>query len=568
MERTKLEQRIAGLELVHRVGLALSSERDHAKLIERILHEAKDLCDADGGTVYLVNDHEDQLEFAIMLNDTMRTALGGTTGRAIDLPAIPIHDRDGQPNHHNVATYVASERVSVNVEDAYNAENFDFSGTKAFDLRNNYRSRSFLTIPMLNNAGEVIGVLQLINARDSASRDVVAFSDEDQQIVEALASQAAVALDNQQLITAQRQLMEAFIQMIAAAIDAKSPYTGGHCERVPILTQMLTEAVCEAEEGPFADFSLTEEEWYELRIAAWLHDCGKVTTPVHVMDKATKLETICDRIDTVCARLEVIKRDRVIEHLSAGGKEDDPELVSVLENLTADVAFLRRANVGGEFIDPEDQARIRAIGKLRVTLEGVEQNLLGEDEVENLCIARGTLTEAERLVINGHMVQTIKMLESLPFPRDLRRVPEYAGGHHETMDGKGYPKGLYAGDMSIPARIMAIADVFEALTAQDRPYKKGKRLSETMLIMANMKRHNHLDPTLMDLFVSSGVYRRYAARYLAPDLIDEVDEAAILDIQPQDFELPDDRHRESRWDGFLPRYEPLVMNVLGELADR
>ncbi len=566
MDKFALERRIAGLELVHRVGLALSAERNHNRLIERILVEAKELCHADGGTVYLVNEKNDTLEFAIMLNDSMRTALGGTTGRPIELPPIPIRAADGTPNHNNVATYVASSKQTVNIEDAYAVANFDFSGTKAFDVRNKYRSRSFLTLPMLNNGDEVIGVLQLINARDRVTGEVMNFGALEQEIVEALASQAAIALDNQMLIQQQRRLMEAFIQMIAAAIDAKSPYTGGHCERVPVVTEMLTRAACDAREGPFQQFDLTDDEWYELRIAAWLHDCGKVTTPVHVMDKSTKLETICDRIDIVKMRFEVLRRDAMLRHVEDGGKLGDAELVRQLTALQEDMEFLERANVGGETMSPADQQRVREIGARRIFVDGRDRPLLSDDDVENLCIMRGTLTDAERLVINGHMVQTIRMLEALPFPRDLRRVPEYAGGHHETMDGCGYPKGLFAGDMSIPARIMAIADVFEALTAQDRPYKKGKSLSETMEIMARMKRDHHLDPDLMDLFVRSGVYRRYAERYLPPGLVDAVDEAAILAIRPAQLSLPEIQDRRKRWADFLPRYRPLVGNVLGALS--
>lgn len=555
------------MELLYDVGLALTAERNHDRLIEKILIEAKQFCRADGGTIYLVTD-DNHLEFAIMRNDTMGTALGGTTGKPLDdMPRIPLTDpQTGEPNRRNIAAYAANAKVSVNIEDAYEVDTFDFSGTKEFDKRNGYRSQSFLTIPMRNNSGRVIGVLQLINASDPHTGEIVRFDEIVQSIVEALSSQAAVALDNQQLIAAQRALLESFIQMIASAIDAKSPYTGGHCERVPVLTEMLAEAVCRTQEGPFADFDLDDEQWYELHIAAWLHDCGKVTTPVHVMDKATKLESIRDGIESVRARFEVIKRDVELAHLRAGGAADDPELVAELAALEDDFAFLATSNIGGEFISPEDQARIRCIGARTWECGGERLPLLSEAEVASLSVARGTLTEAERLVINGHMVQTVKMLESLPFPRDLQRVPEYAGGHHETMDGRGYPKGLFAGDMSVPARVMAIADVFEALTANDRPYKKGKTLSEAMAIMGRMKHNNHLDPQLFDLFVSSGVYRRYAERYLPAELIDDVDEEALLAIVPEPFELPADGVRAERWQDFLPEYQALVNSVLGDIT--
>ena len=567
MREFQLSKRVAGMELLFEVGLSLSSERDHDHLIEKILIEAKQFCRADGGTIYLVTE-DDHLEFAIMRNDTMGTALGGTTGKPLDgMPRIPLHDPDsGEPNERNIAAYAANSRQSVNIEDAYQVDRFDFSGTKEFDRRNGYRSQSFLTIPMLNSTGRVIGVLQLINAQDEHSADIVPFDPLVQEIVEALASQAAVALDNQQLIAAQRCLLESFIQMIASAIDAKSPYTGGHCERVPILTEMLARAVCDSTDGPYADFDLDREEWYELHIAAWLHDCGKVTTPVHVMDKSTKLESIRDGIETVRARFEAKKREVQLDHLAAGGAIHDAELAAQLEALDDDLAFLETSNIGGEFLDAEAKDRIRSIGAITWRCGNGVRSMLTDEEVMNLCIERGTLTQDERLVINGHMVQTVKMLESLPFPRDLRRVPEYAGGHHETMDGRGYPKGIFAGDMSVPARCMAIADVFEALTATDRPYKPAKTLSESMTIMGHMKRGNHLDPDLFDLFVRSGVYRDYAQRFMKTDLIDEVDEDALLAIEPNPFELPPDEVRQARWRDFREEYKPLERSALGNIV--
>jgi HD-GYP domain-containing protein (c-di-GMP phosphodiesterase class II) len=554
-----LEKQVKRLELLHRVGIALSAERNRERLVETILLEAKKLCNADGGTLYLTTDDE-KLRFAIMRSDTLGIARGGTTGEPIDLPPIPLKDpKTGKPNHKNIATYCATSKQSVNLTDAYETRDFDFSGTKAFDERHGYRSTSFLTIPLFNSKNVVIGVLQLINARDPDKGEIVAFQPSEQKIVEALASQAGIALDNQQLLEGQKVLLESFIKLIAAAIDAKSPYTGAHCERVPVLTEMLAKAACETNDGPLAEFNLTEEQWYELRIAAWLHDCGKVTTPVHVMDKATKLETIFDRIDVIRERFEVLKRDAKIRYLERVAKDgDDPNFgkayLAQLEQLAEDLAFLERANVGGEFLDPAAKARIRSIGE-RSFMRGDETiRVLSDEEIGNLTISRGTLTEDERITINGHMVQTIKMLEALPFPRQLRHVPEFAGGHHEKMDGSGYPKGLYAGDMSVPARMMAIADVFEALTAQDRPYKKGKTLSESMRIMGFMKKDNHLDPELFDLFVRSGVYRQYGERYLPEELIDDVDEAALLAIEPKPFELPPDPERSGRWGDFLPEY--------------
>jgi HD-GYP domain-containing protein (c-di-GMP phosphodiesterase class II) len=548
------------LRLLYRVGISLSAEKNKNRLVEMILLEAKKLCNADGGTLYLLDD-QDRLQFDIFMSESLGLIGGGTSGKPIDLPPIPVYDEHGNPNQANIASYTAAFKKSVNIKDAYNTTDFDFSGTRIFDTRNNYRSTSFLTIPLVNSSDRVIGVLQLINARDEATGAVVPFREDEQEIVEALASQAAISLDNQLLLDGQKKLLESFIKLIANAIDAKSPYTGGHCERVPVLADMLARAACEASEGPMAEFSLDEEEWEELRIAAWLHDCGKITTPVHVMDKATKLETIFDRIEIVRARYEVLRRDVELSCLQK--MVDQPQKRAELEgerdralaDLDEEWAFLERVNVGSEFLKPEDRERIVAIGQRQVVINGTSRRLLDDEEVANLTVSRGTLTDEERLIINGHMVQTINMLEALPFPRHLARVPEYACGHHERMDGTGYPRGIYAGDMSVPARIMAIADVFEALTAQDRPYKKGKSLSEAMRIMGFMKRDNHIDAEVFNLFVSSGVYREYGERFLPADLIDDVDEAALIAIEPKPFTLPKEPERKIRWQGFLEEYK-------------
>lgn len=556
---TDLTIRLEQLSRLHKVSLLIAAEENHELILEAILENAMALSSADGGSLYLLNE-QDHLEFALIRTDSLGLAMGGTTGETIPFPQIPLYNPEtGEENHQNVASHAALIKESVNIEDAYNAEGFDFSGTKRFDESNNYRSRSMLTIPLTNIEGDVVGVLQLINARTGSPLEVTSFSVWEQDIISALAAQAALTLDNRMLINAQKQLLESFIKLIASAIDAKSPYTGGHCERVPILTLMLAQAACDIRQGPFAGFSLDQAEWYELRIAAWLHDCGKIVTPVHIMDKATKLEAIFDRFQLIKCRYEVLLRDEEIIYLKRLQQGDDPakaerEYHEKTATLEKEIGFLEHVNIGGEFLPDAEKERIRKISHRQIRLGGENQPILSEEEVDNLCISRGTLTPEERLVINGHMVNTIDMLNALPFPKNLRRVPEYAGGHHEKMDGKGYPKGLYAGDMSTPARIMAIADVFEALTAQDRPYKKGKSLNESMRIMGFMKKDNHLDPDLFNLFVSSGIYKEYGKKYLPERLLDEVDEEALLAIEPTSFTLPEPAERKKRWLDFLPEY--------------
>jgi HD-GYP domain-containing protein (c-di-GMP phosphodiesterase class II) len=430
----------------------------------------------------------------------------------------------------------------VNIADAYSEAGFDFSGTRNFDKKTGYRSKAFLTVPMSNHQSEIIGVLQLINSKDPASGEVGPFSHSDQRLAESLASQAAIALTNRQLINQLEKLFESFIALINTAIDEKSPYTGGHCQRVPTLTMMLAEAVNDTAEGPLRDFSMTETDRYELKIAGLLHDCGKVTTPVHVVDKATKLETICDRINLVDTRFEVLKRDLEIAALNqmlellrrgppdaAGLSKIGQGLQEALRQVERDREFLRRCNIGAESMPPDDQERVRKIGTgyKWIDSSGKTVDFLTEDETKNLTIARGTLTQEERATINHHIVATIKMLEALPWPKHLRNVPEYAGGHHERMDGKGYPRGLTREQMSVQARVMGIADIFEALTAKDRPYKRGKTLTESLNILGRFKLNGHIDPDLFDVFIRKKVYLRYAEQFLDREQIDEVDESAI-----------------------------------------
>ncbi len=530
------------LEQLNAIGAALSKERNLSRLLENILIAAKTITRADGGTLYLMTEDSKALRFEIMRTDSLGIALGGTTGNPIKLPNLPLFKDDGQPNHNLVAAYAAIESETVNIADAYDeTDHFDFSGTMKFDQMTGYRSTSFLTVPMKNHENVVTGVLQLINATDPRSGETVAFSAADQGLAESLASQAAVAIANRQLILQQEALFESFIDLIDTAIDEKSPYTGGHCQRVPALTMMLAEAVSETTEGPLAGFVMDEHDRYELKIAGLLHDCGKVTTPVHVVDKATKLQTLYDRIETVDTRFEVLKRDAEIALLRAQLALREPrdtaaeaalaeDFRRTVRELDKERQFLRHANKGGEAMKPEDQQRVRDIGTRRRWRNpaGEEAAFLDDNEIENLTIRAGTLTEDERQIINHHIVATIKMLEQLPWPRHLVNVPEYAGGHHERMDGKGYPRGLKRHEMSVQARMMGIADIFEALTASDRPYKNAMKLSQAMQILSNFSRNNHIDPDLFEIFVRKGVYLKYAHEFLEAEQIDAVDEAAVL----------------------------------------
>ncbi len=532
------EELLRRLERLNAIGVALSAEHDYQRLMEMIVLGAKEITNADGGTLYTVTD-DAALKFEIMYTDTLDIARGGSTGKLIPFPPLPLYDADGNPNLNMVAAYAVIKDTTVNIDDAYQADGFDFSGTRKFDAQTGYRSKSFLTVPMKNHDNEVIGVLQLINAIDPDSKEIAVFSQQNQRLVESLASQAAVAMTNHTLIDGLKNLFESFIEMIADAIDEKSPYTGGHCQRVPELTMLLADAVIRNQQGPLKDFTMSEKEIYELRVAAWLHDCGKVTTPEAVMDKPTKLSAIFDRIQLVDQRFELLKKQAECDLLKrqmaamVGGQPLDAEhlqneLSQHLQRLDDDREFLRLANIGSERMTPEEQQRVLSIASYPlVDADGETRDFLSEEEVYNLNIVRGTLTAEERDIINNHIVVTIHMLEALPYPKGLKRVPEYAGGHHERMDGTGYPRGLTREQMSIPARIMGIADIFEALTAKDRPNKKAKTLTESLAILGKMRLEQHIDPDLFDIFVREKIYLRYAEMFLEPEQIDEVDESKI-----------------------------------------
>ena len=530
-----VEDLLKRLQQLNDIGASLSRERDITRLLETILLAAKTITNADGGTLYRMMDDGKSLRFEILRTDSLNIAMGGTSGVAIDFPNLPLQDDKGAPNDSLVAVYAAIHSQTVNIADAYTEASFDFSGTRHFDEGTGYRSQSLLAVPLKDHEGEVIGVLQLINAQRHGSRDVVPFSSADQSLAESLASQAAIALSSRLLMTQLEELFESFISLINLAIDEKSPYTGGHCQRVPVLTMLLAEAVNDTTDGPLASFRMTDRDRYELKIAGLLHDCGKVTTPVHVVDKATKLHTLFDRIELVDTRFEVLKRDREIEalrrQLALRAQSDAQaerriarECREKIDALDKDREFIRAANHGVESMAEDAINRVREIGRQHTwrSVSGIETEFLTADEVENLTIRAGTLTLSERNVINHHIVATIKMLEQLPWPKHLRNVPEYAGGHHERMDGKGYPKGLTRDQMSVQARTMGIADIFEALTAKDRPYKPGMKLSQAMGIMNKFKLNGHIDPDLFDIFVSKGVYQSYAERFLDPWQIDEV----------------------------------------------
>jgi len=511
------------------IGMALSGEEDTGRLLEMIVFEAREITGADAGSLYMVNDDATHLNFVILQNDTMRTLLGGVSGERITLPPVPLYV-NGQENHAHVSSHVALTGKIINIPDVYESSEFDLSGTRNYDRTTGYLSKSMLVIPMRNHENVIIGVLQLLNALDHESGEVVEFFDEHVGLIASLASQAAVTLTKTRLILDLKKLFDAFTKAIATAIEEKSRYTGGHIARVSKLSILIAEKVDESTTGPFRDIHFSPLEIEELRLAAWLHDIGKIVTPEYVVDKSSKLETIADRIHIIDARFDYIAKSieadclaAKLERLHAGNhdsRELDAQCQSDLATLEADREFVRLCNSPTEFMTDESLARLRALAAKTYLRKDKPLPYLTADELKNLSIRRGTLNSDERDVIHNHAVVTYKMLSKLPFPRNLARVPEFAAQHHEKIDGTGYPFGLSGKDLSLQAKIMAVADIFEALTARDRPYKTPMNLSQAIKILGEMKDQGHIDPDVHDLLVSSGIIPLYAAQELNPGQVD------------------------------------------------
>ena len=500
------------LMVLHRftkIGTALSAERKIDSLMEMIAVEAKELTNADGATLYIMSPEKTELQFAIVQTDSLNIRMGGKGGQ-ITWPPIPLKNPEGLPNHSHVCAHVALTKKTVNIEDVYEYEGFNFQGTKSFDHNTGYRSQSMLVVPMKNYEDDVIGILQLLNAHDE--RKVFAFSPVSVEIAESFASQAAVALSNSFLVQEIETLLESFIRAIAFTIDEKSHYTGGHVRRVAEMTMKIAHKINEQQEGPFSDVNFSDDELKELQISAWLHDVGKITTPEYIIDKATKLQNIYDRIDLIKIRFELYKlnallskfaQDRVLE------SEDSHEKEELEKSLCDEFNFLFNVNKGTAFVSEEALSRIRQIAMRKFEIEGEMQPLLLPEEIEELSIRQGTLTPDERNIIQKHAEMTCRILSQLPFPEKMKHVAQYASSHHESLNGKGYPQGLTAERIPLQARIIALADVFDALMASDRPYKKAKTLFESMDIMEKMAQELYTDPDIFELFKKESLYLEY-----------------------------------------------------------
>ena len=512
------------------IGIALSKEKNINILLEKILNEARVISNSDGGTVYLLTEDNKKLNFEIMQNESLDIKFGGSSEPVPDyIYPVKLYNDDGSKNINNVSAVCGLTANTINIKNAYENDDYDFSGVKGFDEKHKYFSKSFLTIPLKNHKDKVIGVLQLLNAQKDDK--IISFSDELVELVEALASQASVALTNQLLIEEQKILFRSFIKLVVEALENKDAVTGGHCNRVPILTMMIAKYINSDTSKKYQDFSFSEDEMDELYVAGWLHDFGKVATPDHVMNKSTKLEGLYDKIDQINLRFEILKRDIELDFYKkqlSNSNVNKELLNSELQKVKDDFLFLEKSNVGGEFMSDDLQKKVHNIAEQTIKLNNQSMPILSEGEVEFLTISKGTLSKKDREIMESHVSLTYDLLDKLPYPDHLKKVPFYAGCHHEKINGKGYPNGYSGDQLPLQARIIAIADVFEGLTAPDRPYKKPYTLSKALNILKFMVNDGEIDQDLFNLFITKKLYLQYANDNLDPKQIDTINEQELL----------------------------------------
>ncbi len=499
------------------IGRALSGVYDLNALLESILDQARQFTNADAGTLYIIEDNK--LKFKIVQNDSLKIRLGGNTGDAIEFDPLEMKES-------NVSAFVALHGIPVNIPDVYDTNLFDFTGPKNFDAQYGYRSKSMLVVPMRNHENDIIGVLQLLNSKCGRTGQVSPFSPDFESLTESMASQAAIAITNVKLISDMERLFESFVQVMATAIDEKSPVTGGHIRRVANLTVLMAEELHKTTEGPFKNVRYTQEQLYEIKVAGWMHDIGKVTTPVEIIEKSKKLQTIFDRIHHVDLRLEYAihcalteKIQKMLDLKNSGASNEEIKQAEDEGNHRAQTLreireFIQFCNEPREFLEDNHVNRLQEIRQMSFKgLDGKIHYLLTDDELENLSIRKGSITESERQVMKNHAKITLDMLSQIPFTKKLRNLPHFAGAHHEFINGKGYPLGLKGQDIPFEGRMMAVTDIAEALTAIDRPYKKAMPLSNVYRILRAMADHDELDRDLVEFFIESKIYEKYKNRF-------------------------------------------------------
>ena len=518
-------------QLIH-IGESLSAKNSLVNIFTLILNEAMDYANADGGTIYIVSNDRKFLDFKLTYNKSLNLKMGNADA-PVTWPSIPLYLKSGLANMSYMVSYVYHTKESKTFEDVYEQNLFDNTGTQKFDTRNKYHSQSMAAIPLINHEDEVMGVIQLINAMDEEG-NIIPFGKDHIEMLNSLASQAAISLSNTRLIESLEELLLQFIKSIGSAIDRKSKYTAGHVKRVATLTEEIARRINEDENGYFKDVYFNGDQLKELSMAGWMHDVGKIVTPECIMDKSTKLQKIIDRIELIKIRCELLKQviKKDIHKMKLDGsltKEKEQELTQISNQLNDDVSLLQNLNYGVENLSVENKNEIERMYSFSYISEGKEYKILSDDEKKNLMISRGTLTDDEFAIMKDHAQVTWEMLSTLQFPKKYENVPVFAAAHHERLDGGGYPHNLSESKIPLQARIIAVADVFEALLAE-RPYKNGKKVSEALKIIAFMVQDHKLDKAVVDILIDSGLHISFAQKIAKPEQVDTVDIKKIKSI--------------------------------------
>ncbi len=563
------------LDILSIAGAELSKEQEQSSALALILYTARNLTNADAGTVYSVKDefYDDpfnpgELKAKFLVFEEMHTESKNFYNTRPDAPPVPM-EIDGKPNSNNVCAYCANAGKIINIPDAYHEEGFDFSGAKKYDAMNDYRSKSMLVLPLRDHENQINGVLQLIN-RQTAEGEVVPFTKSDQTIVQAMSYQAAISLTTQKLLHEQVRLFDAFVRVLAEGLGEKSNYTYGHINRVAELSLLLAEEVSQWDEGLYQQIQFNKHQMEELRLAGWMHDIGKLTTPEHVVSKPIKLHLLWDRFELIVQRYNSKIKDIEIEALNLKieglEKNESPEYFekitlekqTKIDALIVDLQLLNRCNIGGEFLKDEDKeiilknskfhtksflnikreiiADVQQITQVSPQKEEQTEPLISEEEKDFLLISKGTLSDEERKIINDHAERSWNWLMRLPFPKKKMKLPLYAGAHHETLKGTGYPNLLKANQLPIQSRIIAVADIFEALTASDRPYKQPMNMDKALTILGYMVKDGDLDAELVRIFLKSNLYKKYAEKFMDKNQISDIStEEWISKYYPPDF---------------------------------
>jgi len=519
------------LENLFKIAQTMQSELNLDILLEMVVEEAKKFTNADGITLYLLSDDKKELIFKVLYNDTLNAHID-SRHNDVAWPNLPLYHKNMEPNTQMVSVFAALNKKPIIINDVYSKNKFDFSGTKEFDKKTGYRSHSMLVVPLINHENETIGVLQLINKKNIYG-ETISFDAFDQESTKALASQASVAIVNAKLIKDLEVSFELFIRTVAKAIDTKSDHTGEHVRKVAKIANMIAKSIDECDEGFYKDIRYSKEDLKQIDMAALLHDVGKITTPEHIMEKSKKLETIIDRIALIDERIEILKRDVKIKYLereltAMKDQKNVPEDLHELEakeltTLDDTRKFLHQCNIGGEFLEDDKIFQLQMLAKKTYQLDGEDVQLLRGNELKNLSIRKGTLTDEERGTIRNHAAKTIEILSAIPFPKKLKRVPDIASNHHEKLDGTGYPRQLQGDELTLEDRILILADMFEALSASNRSYKAPHSMNEIAAMMQNLIDSGHMDKHLVQFFFESGIYRRYAKSELNPQQQDVVE---------------------------------------------